>query len=46
MIVPFNEGWELEIKAKAIDTLIKYLEEGFTGTGKLFNNENYMNTYT
>ena len=45
-IINLDEGWNQEIKAKAIDSLENYLEKGFDGKTKLFSNADYMSTYT
>jgi hypothetical protein len=44
-IITLEDGWTQEIKAKALETLENYLENGFDGKGKLFSNADNMITY-
>lgn len=44
--IQLDDGWNLEIKAKALDPLESMLDEGFQGKTKLFSNREYVNIYT
>jgi cullin 1 len=46
-IIHLEQGWQDEIKAKAIDPLETMLNEGLEKkTGRLFDNTDYVQTYT
>ena len=44
--VTFETGWNDEIKPKAVDVLVAYLEGDMKQTGKLFDNAQYIHGYT
>ena len=45
-IINLEDGWNNEIKIKAIEPLQTMLDEGFQGKTKLFSNREYVNIYT
>lgn len=45
-IITLEEGWTEDIKGKTLTKLESYLENGFEGTTRLFDNVDYMRTYT
>jgi cullin 1 len=45
-IIHLEEGWNNEIKSKALDPLEVMLDSGFQGKTKLFSNTEYINIYT